>query len=56
MKTQKREKMFEMKRLNKARHMSKPGAKSDYARKRQFLINNGGWGTDYPDKPLKRRS
>ena len=38
----------------KAHRMARPGAKSNYAKKRQFLVKNGGWGFEYPEpKPWK---
>ena len=53
MKSQKRQKQFAQKRATKENRMKKPGYKSNYAKKRLFLISNGGWGFDYPDKPWK---
>lgn len=41
------------KALQKKRSMYTPGEQSKYAKKRQFLIRNGGRGIDYPDKPWK---
>ena len=29
---------------------------SNYARKKKFLLRHGGMGTDYPDKPWKKKS
>jgi hypothetical protein len=52
--SKKRQKALEYKRRMKAMKMRTPGAKSPYARKREYLRKNGGWGFDYGNpKPWK---
>jgi len=49
-----RQQMFAAKRLAKEGQMSRPGFKSNYARKKSFLRKAGGFGFDYPaTKPWK---
>lgn len=46
---------LQARKVNKERIMATPGQKSNYAKKRTFLIKHGGFGFDYPDKPWKGR-
>ena len=55
-KSKRRQAMFARKRVQKEQRMKKPGARSPYAKKKDFLRNNGGWGFDYPSKPWKQVS
>ena len=49
-----RQQMFAAKKAAKESKMSRPGAKSNYAKKRSFLRRAGGFGFDYPTpKPWK---
>jgi len=49
MKDSKRTKQLEQRRQAKASRMKKVKGNSDYAKKKEYLHRNGGWGFDYPD-------
>jgi len=48
-----RKQMFAAKKAGKESRMGRPGAKSNYAKKKSFLRTAGGFGFGYPDKPWK---
>ena len=49
----KRRTMLSQKKIEKENKMKTPGHKSDYAKKKDYLRKNGGFGFQYPDKPWK---
>ena len=53
MKRDKRKKTLAQKRAVKSNRMTRSGEKSNYAKKREFLSRNGGWGFEYAEKPWK---
>lgn len=47
-------KQMQDKRNRKQREMDKPGGNSNYARKKNYLAREGGWGFEYAEpKPWK---
>lgn len=48
-----RRKLIESKRAQKKAQQGKPGQQSRYARKKAFLMKNGGFGFNWPNKPWK---
>lgn len=47
------QKRMRQRKIDRANDQKRPGGQSKYGRKEAFLLANGGWGFEYPNKPWK---